>query len=134
MHIVLNTFYLSPGGRGETWACLFRQQQLLFLDGVYIDDANKEKQSFHPVVRHKTKDLVSLTHKISLRIARYLERSGLIERDAENSYLSADATDEVNDHQLYSISYRISIGPHKGRKVFSLQTVPPIDEGEGRQD
>jgi hypothetical protein len=51
MHIVLNTFYLSPGGRGETWACLFRQQQLLFLDGVYIDGANKEKQRYSASLR-----------------------------------------------------------------------------------
>ncbi len=32
--------------------------------------------------------------------------------------------------QLYShsITYRIAIGPHQGRKVFTLQTLPPVEE------
>ncbi len=73
-------------------------------------------------------DIENLTHKISLRIARYLERSGLIERDSENSYLAAGDVDnnEMNDHQVYSINYRVSIGPQKGKKVFLLQTLLPI--------
>jgi hypothetical protein len=108
---------------------------MLFLDGVYVDDASEEShQRFVPVPQHRAADMVNLTHKISLRIARYLERSGLIERDAENSYL-ADSTlidNEMSDHQAYSINYRISIGSQKGKKVFSLQTLPPIfDETQG---
>ena len=78
--------------------------------------------------------MLNLTHKISLRIARYLERSGLIERDAENSYLAAGdvANNEMSDHQAYSINYRIAIGSQKGKKVFSLQTLPPIfDAAQG---
>jgi hypothetical protein len=88
----------------------------------------EEDQRFIPVTHHQTKDIVNLTHKISLRIARYLERSGFIKSDTENSYLAADALndDNMNEHQSYSISYRISIGPQKGRKVFSLQTLPPL--------
>ena len=63
---------------------------MLFLDGVYVDDASEEShQRFVPVTRHRVADMLNLTHKISLRIARYLERTGLIERDAENSYLAA---------------------------------------------
>ena len=42
-----------------------------------------------------------LTTKISLRIARYLERAKLIERDAENCYLADDALgdNEMTKHQ-----------------------------------
>ena len=34
--------------------------------------------------------------------------------------------------QLYghSVSYRIAVGPHQGRKVFTLQTLPPLAGGE----
>jgi hypothetical protein len=106
---------------------------MLFLDGVYVDDAIEEShQRFVRVTRHRAVDMVNLTHKISLRIARYLERSGLIERDAENSYLAAGRDNEMGDHQAYSINYRIAIGSQKGKKVFSLQTLPPIfDAAQG---
>ena len=41
-----------------------------------------------------------LTHTIAQRIACYLERQGLLERDAENSYLTADAMAEAPMDQL----------------------------------
>lgn len=54
----------------------------------------------------------------------------LIAHYAEDSYLSELSTDdEMRDHPSYSILYRISTGFQKGKKVFSLQTRPPmIDE------
>jgi hypothetical protein len=108
---------------------------ILFLDGVYIDAANKpDVQHFVPVTRHQEIDIVKLTHMISLRLANYLERAGFIERDAEKSYLSASAlgNDEISEHQKYSIDYRICIGPQQGKKVFTLQTLPPSeDESHG---
>jgi hypothetical protein len=38
-------------------------------------------------------ELTQLTHTIAQRVARCLERQGLLERDAENSYLAADAVE-----------------------------------------
>jgi hypothetical protein len=32
--------------------------------------------------------------------------------------------------QGHSISYRIALGPPAGRKVFTLQTLPPVDMDE----
>jgi hypothetical protein len=37
----------------------------------------------------------------------------------------------MSEHQGYSINYRISAGPQKGRKVFALQTLPAI-QGDGQ--
>ncbi len=53
----------------------------------------------------------------------------MLERDAENSYLAADAVDEDPMNQLlgHSITYRIAVGPQQGRKVFTLQTLPACD-------
>ena len=53
-------------------------------------------------------------------IARYLERAGLIEHDAENSYLVADSVNdnEMVEHQGHSIQYRISIDSQKRKKSF----------------
>jgi len=54
----------------------------------------------------------------------------LLERDAEYSYLALDRSDEDPMDQLrgHSITYRIAVGPQQGRKVFTLQTLPGIEE------
>ena len=31
----------------------------------------------------------------------------------------------------YSVTYRIALGPHQGRKIFTLQTLPPLAESKG---
>lgn len=108
---------------------------MLFLDGVYVDDTSQENhQRFVSVTHHRIADIANLTHKMSLRIARYLERAGFITRDAENTYLVANSVNasEMAEHQGHSIQYRISIGFQKGKKVFALQTLPPLpDETQG---
>jgi hypothetical protein len=90
--------------------------------------------------------LGELVHRISQRVARLLERQGFLEPDeddcmdaggrathgavAENSYLMLEASDDEAMQQLYghSITYRIAVGPQQGRKVFTLQSIPPIAE------
>ena len=76
--------------------------------------------------------MVELVHTISYRIAQYLEKVGLVERDMENSYLNLPIDDEDSLLQLQgaSVSYRIAIGPQQGKKVFTLQTLPASTEGE----
>ena len=58
------------------------------------------------------KEFEKLVHTISQRIANYLERRGLIQRDMENSYLnlSVDDEDSLLHLQGASVSYRIAIG------------------------
>jgi hypothetical protein len=76
--------------------------------------------------------MVELVHIISQRIARYLEKVGLVERDMENSYLNLALDDEDSLLQLQgsSVSYRIAMGPQQGQKVFTLQTLPASNKGE----
>ncbi len=68
-----------------------------------------------------------MLHQISDRVARFLECRGILERDAGNSYLALDGLEEdpLQDIHSHSVTYRIAIGPQKGRKVFTLQTIPP---------
>jgi hypothetical protein len=77
-------------------------------------------------------ELARLTATLALRIGRYLERQGLLERDAENSYLAGDELEAGPMEQLLgsSITHRIAIGPQQGRKVFTLQTLPACDNKE----
>jgi hypothetical protein len=110
---------------------------------VYIGGSNGRLIRFRQVKAPSRDELTRLTHTIAHRIARYLERQGLLERDTGNLYLTpkavekvrpgtgreaglGHASDEDPSNQLMgsSISYRIAVGPQQGRKVFTLQTLP----------
>ena len=58
---------------------------MLFLDGVYVGEAGSSAR-FRRVKAPTSAELTQLTHTIAHRLARYLERQGLLERDAEHSY------------------------------------------------
>jgi hypothetical protein len=102
---------------------------MLFLDGVYVDQPNGAAR-FRWVKSPSSAEITRLTHTIAHRVGRFLERQGLLERDAENSYLASDAVDDDPMRPLlgHSITYRIAVGPQAGRKVFTLQTLPASDE------
>ncbi len=74
--------------------------------------------------------LQHLLHQISESVAGFLERRGMLERDEENSYLTLNGLEEdpLKDIHSHSVTYRVAIGPQKGRKVFTLQTIPPQAE------
>ena len=104
---------------------------MLFIDGVYAEDA-WGKVRFHRVKAPTQEELLHLVHMLSHRVAQFLERRGLLERDVENSYLVFEQQEEDVMQQLYghSVTYRIAVGPHQGRKVFTLQTLPPVADGD----
>jgi len=91
---------------------------------VYVGEAASAR--FRWVKAPTSAELTQLTHTIAHRLARYLERQGLLVRDAEHSYLALEGLDEDPMDQLrgHSITYRIAVGPQQGRKIFTLQTLP----------
>ena len=66
------------------------------------------------------------------RIARHLKRRGLRVRDPENDSLTLGASDDstVDELRGHSIPYRMALGPHAGRKAFTLQTLLSSSEFE----
>ena len=110
---------------------------MLFLDGVYVERPDGSLL-FRWVKAPTSAELTRLAHTIAHRVGRFLERQGLLERDAENSYLALDAVgdDPMTPLLGHSITYRIAVGPQAGRKVFTLQTLPasdePVDGGAGK--
>ncbi len=124
---------------------------MLFLDGVYAEGGDG-KLRFERVKAPNIEELNALVHATSHRVAGFLERRGLLERDAddcmdaggrathgavaENSYLALESGDDGAMMQLqgHSITYRIAVGPQQGRKVFKLQTLPPDDDSSGGSD
>jgi hypothetical protein len=110
---------------------------MLFLDGVYVERPDGSLL-FCWVKAPTSAELTRLAHTIAHRVGRFLERQGLLERDAENSYLALDTVgdDPMTPLLGHSITYRIAVGPQAGRKVFTLQTLPasdePVDGGAGK--
>ena len=106
---------------------------MLFLDGVYTGGANGCTAWFRRVKAPTGAELTQLAHTIAYRVARHLERQGLLVRDAQNSYLTADGLDIDPDSPMNhllgsSVTYRIAVGPQQGRKVFTLQTLPDLGQ------
>ncbi len=62
---------------------------ILFLDGVYVLQ-EKGKLRFRQVAPPTAEELQELLHRIAHRVAGYLERQGLLEREVENSYLQSE--------------------------------------------
>ena len=119
------------------WMLLNIHFHMLFLDGVYVERPDGSLR-LRWVKAPSGIELTRLTQTLARRIGRYLERQGLLERDAENGSLAGDELDAGPMEQLLgsSITYRIAIGPQQGRKVFTLQTLPacdePFDDGVGK--
>ena len=66
-----------------------------------------------------------LEQQIAARIGKLLEKHGLVERDMENAWPTADElTRPLDDLIGHSITYRIAVGPRAGQKLFTLQTLP----------
>jgi hypothetical protein len=62
---------------------------MLFLDGVYIEN-QYGKTRFQQTTAPNQQQLTELVHTISHRVAGFLEREGILERDEENSYLNLE--------------------------------------------
>jgi hypothetical protein len=63
---------------------------MLFLDGVYVGGVNGSAARFRWVEAPTSDELTQLVHTIAQRVARFLERQGLLERDGEHSYLASE--------------------------------------------
>jgi hypothetical protein len=96
---------------------------------VYIERPDGSLR-FRWVKAPTSAELAGLTQTLARRIGRFLERQGLLERDADSSYLVGDVLEPGPMEQLLglSITYRIAVGPQQGRKVFTLQTLPACDD------
>jgi len=57
---------------------------MIFLDGDYVDDASPVKK-FRWVKAPTNREINQLSHVIAHRMASYLERQGLLEKDVEHS-------------------------------------------------
>jgi hypothetical protein len=87
---------------------------MLFLEGA-ISVNPWGGTTFTRIKAPSHSDMVTLVHSISQRIAKYLEKVGLVERDMESSFLNLPLDDEDSLLHLQgaSVSYRIAMGPQQ---------------------
>lgn len=95
--------------------------QMFLLEGA-ISENSWGGTNFTRIKAPSHSNMVELVHIISQRIARYLEKAVLVERDMENSFLNLPVNDEDSLPQLLgaSVGYSIAIAPKQGQKVFTL--------------
>ena len=101
----------------QMYVCILNHDGQIVLHGVYVTSG--ERLSFQRVALPTAAALEKLVHFISKRVGRALERQGLLVRDVENSFLTLDPTEISGFDDLlgHSITYRIALGPHQGRKA-----------------
>ena len=104
---------------------------ILVLDGVYVRRPG-DGLRFVAVAAPTSSELQRLVERISERVGRHLERRGLLIRDADSAYLDwdEDQASMLDDLAGHSITYRVAVGPHRGQKAFTLQTLPAITEDD----
>jgi len=118
---------------------------MLIPDGIWLAGS---PPYFRKLMGPTVSELQGLLQRISARIGRHLERIGLLVRDEDQSYLDSSPFDReggggqgrgtveerqtLEDLQSHSITYRIALGAHRGRKAFMLQSLPPMTDGTER--
>ena len=83
---------------------------MLFLDGVYSDNPHGSRARFRWVKAPTSDELTQLTQTIAHRVARYLERQGLLVHDAGNSYLTTDGVDADPESERHAARDRFGSG------------------------
>ena len=98
---------------------------MLVLDGVY--ERSEAGLRFHQVTAPTQTQLHVLLDRLSHRLGRYLAKQGWLVRDEQNNYLALnDEPDGLDALRRHSITYRIALGKHQGKKAFTLKTLPEL--------
>lgn len=82
--------------------------------GVYTTTP-RSKSRFHRINAPNQQELAELVHANRYRVAGFLERKGILERDEENRYLNQQEGEEGPMQQVLgcSVSYPIVSGPQQ---------------------
>ncbi len=98
---------------------------MLFLEGVITEERGQTKFKLVKAPSHS--DMEQIVDNISHRIAAYLEKAKLIQRDMDNAFLDFPMDDENSllPLQAASVSYRIAWGQIWAKKYLPYKPCPP---------
>ena len=98
---------------------------MLFLEGVITEERGQTKFKLVKAPSHS--DMEQIVDNISHRIAAYLEKARLIQRDMDNAFLDFPMDDENSllPLQAASVSYRIAWGQIWAKKYLTYKPCPP---------
>ncbi len=92
----------------------------LVIDGVYR--LRGDKPTFQYVAAPTTEEMARLVERIAKRMMKLLARRGYLIEEEGVGYLEAGEGDEaLGPLQAAACSYRIALGPRRGRKVWSIK-------------
>lgn len=104
----------------------------MYIDGAYELNADRAPTKFHRIARPTVPELEVLVQTIAHRVAKYLEKNGIIAKDEETSLQLNIPTEEgFSQLQAASSSYRFLLGPNKGKKALTLKTEADRDHRKG---
>ncbi|MBK7963565.1 MAG: transposase [Bdellovibrionales bacterium] len=95
----------------------------LLIDGAYELNADKIAKEFHKTAPPTVPELEGLVKTIAHRVAKYLEKNGIIVKDDDAPLQLNIPMEEGFSHlQAASSSYRFLLGPNKEKKALVLKT------------
>ncbi len=71
---------------------------------LHLGGVCDSKGYFWPVKPPNPEELDTITHKLAKRVARYLERTGYLYRDAESEYLALMPEEDAAMHDIIGAS------------------------------
>ena len=87
---------------------------MLFVDGVYTFD--DERPRLHRGGAPARTELQRLLHTIAIRVARALEKQGLLLRDDDTPTLDLEPAGGFEQLLGAAVHYRIAVGPTPGAR------------------
>ena len=98
------------------------------LDGIYYRSG--EEVVFRRVSAPTQTELASLLERIVRRLLKLLTRRGCLVENQGQTYLAGeDDASALSALQGAATSYRIGLGPRRGKKVLTLRTVEADPDG-----
>ena len=103
------------------WLFLNLHFHMLVLDGVYVEN-DYGGLRFHRVKAPNVDELKALVHAISHRVARFLEKRGFLERDADDCMdAGGRAPKEQATHGAVAESSYLALEPDDDDAMVQLQ-------------
>ena len=104
----------------------------LVLDGVY--HRRGEQVEFRRVDAPTLDEISQLLDRLVKRLLKLLTRRGHLVEDQGQTFLEGEIDEgALSTLQAAATSYRIGLGPRRGKKVLTLRTVQAEEEGRGAE-